>query len=101
MSPPRYCDPSAPPSRAIGSSSAIHRANAGPEGASGGACRARVASLIAPARRLARFRPAAGRSDRLAARSKPLQGPDRIVELEVLDALLLELVGSRCEPRID
>src|SRR5687767_14599206 len=100
MSPPRYSEPSAPPSNAIGIRSAIQRASAGPDGTSAGACRGSVASLIAPARGLSRLGLAAGRGDRRAARSEPLQRLDRVVELEVLDALLLELGGGHREPRV-
>ena len=49
---------------------------------------------------LARLRPAAGRSDRRAARAKPLERPNRIVELEVLDAFLLELRSGCREARV-
>src|SRR5215218_10360092 len=53
-------------------------------------------ALSATLRLLGRAR----RGDVRAARSQPLQGLQRIIELEVLDALLLELRRSEGEARV-
>src|SRR5687768_7926252 len=75
------------------------RASPGPDSAGAARCRPRIASLIEPPG-LACLRPAAGRSDRGWVGGEPLQRLDRIVELEVLDALLLELGRGHGEARI-
>src|SRR5690349_10233019 len=91
-----YCDPTAPSSSAAGRSSAIARARfAGRHGAEGTEPAA-TASLMLLARLLGTA--AAGRDRRRG--SEALQRVQRVIELEVLYPLLLQLVRSRGEARI-
>src|SRR5918993_1454043 len=89
-----YCEPSAPPRRPSGSRSASSlAASAFPVPSIprlGASAASFTLGLLGRARR----------GDIRPARSQPLQRAQRVVQLEVLDALLLELGGREVEPRV-
>src|SRR5438309_10090042 len=96
--PPKYCDPTAPPSSASGTSNAMSRAAAAaerlPERREPMATASAMPRLLLLLdRRLHR----SSRGDRHRP-AQPLQRIHRVVELEVLDALLLQVLGLCREP---
>src|SRR5207253_1589346 len=94
--PPRYCEPNAPASKAAGRRKAISRAVAGlANGADDARGASATASLIPGLASLL-----GDRRRRRDGPGNPLQRIDRIIKLEVLDTLLLELGGSGREARI-
>src|SRR5689334_10255087 len=95
MRPPKYCEPKAPASNASGRKNAIARADpAYGKGVAGPPLM--IASLM---RCLARLLTRRGRRN-VGRRRQPLDGLQRIVELKVLDAVLLQRRRSHHEPRI-
>src|SRR5690348_7163214 len=96
--PPRYCEPKAPASSASGNSSATSCARVAALQDAGAAGRAAAASLMSGLSRLLRC--AAPGHRRRRHPSKPLERIERIIELEVLDPLLLQVLGLRAEAGI-